>query len=77
MACICSLAWGKHVSNTLNTASTVKSPGLHWAPYSQVSFSDVRQQHEGIHKLLTQKINPAQPRTDERIAHSLDKCVKS
>lgn len=46
-------------------------------PYPQVSLSDARQQREGIRKLLAQKINPAQQRTDERIARSPDKCFKA
>lgn len=46
-------------------------------PYPQVSLSDARQQREGIRKLLAQKINPAQQRTDERIAHSPDKYFRA
>lgn len=46
-------------------------------PYPQVSLSDARQQREGIRKLLAHKINPAQQRTDERIACSPDKCFKA
>lgn len=46
-------------------------------PYPQVSLSDARQQREGIRKLLAQKINPAQQRTDEKIAHSPDKCFRA
>lgn len=46
-------------------------------PYPQFSIFHARQQREGIRKLLAQKINPAQQRTDERIACSPDKCFKA
>lgn len=46
-------------------------------PYPQVSLSDARQQREGIRKLLTQNINPAQQRFAERIACTPDKCFRA
>lgn len=54
-----------------------KESRISLGPYPQVSLSDARQQREGIRKLLTLKINPAQQRTDDRIARSPDKCFKA
>lgn len=44
-----------------------KEPRIALGPYPQVSLSDDWQQREGIRKLLAQKINSTQQRTDERM----------
>ncbi|EIR3509687.1 integrase arm-type DNA-binding domain-containing protein [Salmonella enterica] len=45
--------------------------------YPQVSLSDARQQRDGIRKLLTQNINPAQQRMTEKAAASPEKCFEA
>lgn len=42
-----------------------------------VSLSDVRQQRDGIRKLLAQNINPAQQRMTEKAAASPEKCFEA
>ncbi len=42
-----------------------------------VSLSDVRQQRDGIRKLLAQNINPAQQRMTEKAAASPKKCFEA
>jgi hypothetical protein len=45
--------------------------------YPLISLSQARQQRDGIRKLLTQKINPAQQRIADKAASSPGKCFKT
>ena len=53
-----------------------KESRLGLGAYPDVSLADARQQHDGIHKLLAQNINPAQQRSAERATSSPQKTFK-
>lgn len=50
-----------------------KESRLGLGAYPDVSLADARQQRDGIRKLLTQNINPAQQRSAERATSSPEK----
>lgn len=54
-----------------------KESRLGLGAYPEVSLAEARQQRDGIRKLLTQKINPAEQRAAEKVSHSPEKSFKA
>ncbi|WP_330985466.1 MULTISPECIES: tyrosine-type recombinase/integrase [Enterobacterales] len=54
-----------------------KESRLGLGAYPEVSLAEARQQRDGICKLLTQKINPAEQRAAEKASHAPEKSFKA